>query len=104
MIGDLLGAAAAGVRNVLLLTGDPPGAAPYPDYRSVVDVDAIGLTNVVTAMNSGVDPSGNDIGPPPGFVVGVALRQGARDPAPRTGPLPLEGRRRRPLRRHPAGV
>jgi len=81
MISDLLGAAASGVRNLLLLTGDPPGAAPYPDFRSVVDVDSIGLTNVVTAMNSGVDPSGNDIGPPPGFVVGVALRQGARDPA-----------------------
>lgn len=80
MISDLLGAAASGVRNMLLLTGDPPGAAPYPDFRSVVDVDSIGLTNVVSAMNRGVDPSGNDIGPPPGFVVGVALRQGARDP------------------------
>ena len=85
MISDLLGAAASGVRNVLLLTGDPPGAAPYPDYRSVVDVDSIGLTHVVTAMNRGVDPSGNDIGPPPGFVVGVALRQGTRDPARELG-------------------
>ena len=85
MISDLLGAAASGVRNVLLLTGDPPGAAPYPDYRSVVDVDSIGLTNVVTAMNRGVDPSGNDIGPPPGFVAGVALRQGTRDPAREVG-------------------
>ena len=81
LISDLLGAAAAGVRNVLLLTGDPPGAAPYPDYRSVIDVDSIGLVNVVSAMNRGVDPSGNDIGPPPGFVAGVALRQGARDAA-----------------------
>ena len=85
MISDLLGTAASGVRNVLLLTGDPPGAAPYSDFRSVVDVDSIGLTNVVTAMNSGVDPSGNDIGPPPGFVVGVALRQGTRDPARELG-------------------
>ncbi len=81
MIGDLLGAAATGVRNLLLLTGDPPGGAPYPDFRSVVDVDSIGLTNVVTAMNRGRDPSGNAIGPSPGFVVGVALRQGARNRA-----------------------
>ena len=85
MISDLLGGAASGVRNILLLTGDPPGAAPYPAYRSVVDVDSIGLTNVVTALNRGVDPAGNDIGDPTGFVVGVALRQGARDPASELG-------------------
>lgn len=79
MMSDLLGAAATGLHNLLLLTGDPPGAAPYPDYRSVVDVDAIGLTNVVTGLNSGIDPSGNDLGDPARFVVGVALNQSARD-------------------------
>ncbi len=85
MISDLLGAAASGVRNILLLTGEPHGGAPYPAYRSVVDVDSIGLTNVVTALNRGVDPAGNDIGDPTGFVVGVALRQGARDPESELG-------------------
>ena len=79
MMSDLLGAAASGLRNVLLLTGDPPGPGPYPDYRSVVDVDSIGLTNVVTGLNAGVDPSGNDIGDPASFVVGVALNQSAQD-------------------------
>ena len=79
MMSDLLGAAATGLHNVLLLTGDPPGPAPYPDYRSVVDVDSIGLTNVVTGLNAGVDPSGNDLGDPAGFVVGVALNQSAPD-------------------------
>ena len=79
MMSDLLGAAATGLHNVLLLTGDPPGPGPYPDYRSVVDVDSIGLTNVVTGLNAGVDPSGNEIGEPAGFVVGVALNQSARD-------------------------
>ena len=79
MMSDLLGAAATGLHNLLLLTGDPPGPAPYPDYRSVVDVDSIGLTNVVTGLNAGVDPSGNDLGDPAGFVVGVALDQAASD-------------------------
>ena len=79
MMSDLLSAAATGLHNVLLLTGDPPGPAPYPDYRSVVDVDPIGLTNVVTGLNAGVDPSGNDLGEPARFVVGVALNQAARD-------------------------
>ena len=79
MMSDLLGAAATGLRNVLLLTGDPPGPGPYPDYRSVVDVDSIGLANVVSGLNGGVDPSGNEIGGPAGFVVGVALNHTARD-------------------------
>ena len=79
MMSDLLGAAATGLHNVLLLTGDPPGPGPYADYQSVVDVDSIGLTNVVTGLNAGADPSGNEIGNPAGFVVGVALNQSARD-------------------------
>lgn len=85
MMSDLLGAAATGLHNVLLLTGDPPGPAPYPDYRSVVDVDSIGLTNVVAGLNAGVDPSGNDLGDPARFVMGVALNQAARDRARELG-------------------
>ena len=79
MMSDLFGAAAAGLHNLLLLTGDPPGPGPYPDYRSVVDIDSIGLTNVVTGLNAGVDPSGSGIGGPAGFVTGVALNHTARD-------------------------
>lgn len=79
MMSDLLGAAAAGLHNVLLLTGDPPAPAPYPAYRSVVDVDPIGLTNVVAGLNAGVDPSGSDLGEPARFVAGVALDQSAAD-------------------------
>ena len=79
MMSDLLGAAATGLHNVLLLTGDPPGAGPYPDYRSVVDLDSIGLANVVAGLNTGVDPSGNRIGGPAAFVAGVALNHTARD-------------------------
>ncbi len=80
MMSDLLGATATGLHNVLLLTGDPPGPGPYPDYRSVVDLDSIGLTNVVTGLNTGVDPSGSDIGGSAGFVTGVALNHTAQNP------------------------
>ena len=47
MQSDLLGAHAMGVRNVLLVTGDPPKVGDYPDATAVLDVDSIGLTNVV---------------------------------------------------------
>ncbi len=80
MLSDLLGAAAGGIRNLLLITGDPPTMGPYPDSTGVFDIDSIGLTNVVTRLNQGLDPGGNPIGVPTEFVVGVALNQSATDP------------------------
>ena len=77
MLSDLLGAAAGGLRNVLIVTGDPPAMGPYPDSTAVFDIDSIGLTNVVRRLNQGLDPGGNQIGEPTRFVVGVALNQGA---------------------------
>ena len=73
MLSDLLGAAASGLRNLLLVTGDPPTMGPYPDSTGVFDIDSIGLTNVVHRLNQGLDPGGNTFGAPTQFVVGVAL-------------------------------
>jgi methionine synthase I (cobalamin-dependent)/5,10-methylenetetrahydrofolate reductase len=77
MLSDLLGAAAGGLRNVLIVTGDPPAMGPYPDSTAVFDIDSIGLTNLVHRLNQGLDPGGNSIGEPTRYVVGVALNQGA---------------------------
>ena len=77
MLSDLLGAAAGGLRNVLLVTGDPPAMGPYPDSTAVFDIDSIGLTNLLHRLNQGLDPGGNSIGEPTRYVVGVALNQGA---------------------------
>jgi homocysteine S-methyltransferase len=79
MVGDLLGAAAGGVRNLLLVSGDPPVQGPYPDSTAVFDIDSIGLTNVVRGLNHGVDPGGGVVGDPTPFVVGVAANPGAVD-------------------------
>ncbi len=79
MISDLLGAAAAGIRNVLVVSGDPPTMGPYPDATAVFDIDSIGLTNVVQGLNRGIDPGGNAIGAPTEFVQGIAINQGAVD-------------------------
>jgi homocysteine S-methyltransferase len=79
MLSDLLGAAAGGLRNVLIVTGDPPTAGPYPDATAVFDIDSIGLTNVVRHLNEGLDPGGTSIGEPTRFVIGVAANQGAID-------------------------
>jgi homocysteine S-methyltransferase len=79
MESDLLGAAAAGLRNILIITGDPPTMGPYPDSTGVFDIDSIGLTNVLYRLNHGLDPGGNPIGEPTRYVIGVAMNQGASD-------------------------
>jgi homocysteine S-methyltransferase len=81
MLSDLLGASALGLRNLLLITGDPPKMGPYPDATAVFDIDAIGLTNLVRRLNRGLDPGGNPIGAPTRFAIGVGVNPAAIDPA-----------------------
>jgi len=79
MQADLLGAYAAGLRNILVITGDPPKMGDYPDATAVFDVDAIGLTNMVTRLNHGFDLGGNPIGKPTGYYLAVGANPGAID-------------------------
>ena len=79
MQSDLLGAHSMGVRNLLIVTGDPPRIGDYPDATAVFDVDSIGLTNVVARLNRGLDIGGQSIGAPTAFHIGVALNPGAYD-------------------------
>ena len=79
MLSDLLGAAAAGIRNLLIITGDPPKMGPYPEATAVFDIDSIGLTNLVGRLNRGLDPGGNPIGLPTKFVIGVGVNPAAPD-------------------------
>jgi len=53
--GDLFGYHALRLRNVLLVTGDPPKVGKYPNVTGVFDVDSVGLTQVVRRFNGGVD-------------------------------------------------
>lgn len=77
MMSDLLGAAALGLRNLLIITGDPPKMGPYPDATAVFDIDAIGLTNMANKLNHGLDLGNNPIGKPTAFSIGVGVNPGA---------------------------
>ena len=79
MQSDLLGAHSMGVRNLLIITGDPPRIGDYPDATAVYDVDSIGLTNVVARLNRGLDIGEQPIGQPTAFHIGVALNPGSPD-------------------------
>ncbi|HUK20389.1 MAG TPA: bifunctional homocysteine S-methyltransferase/methylenetetrahydrofolate reductase [Gemmatimonadales bacterium] len=79
MLSDLLAAGAAGLRNLLIITGDPPKMGPYPEATAVFDIDSIGLTNLVYRLNHGLDPGGNPIGKPTCFAIGVGVNPAAPD-------------------------
>ncbi|MFH1762830.1 MAG: bifunctional homocysteine S-methyltransferase/methylenetetrahydrofolate reductase [Gemmatimonadota bacterium] len=77
MLSDLLGAQALGLRNLLLITGDPPKMGTLPNATAVFDIDSVGLTNLVQRLNHGVDLGGNPIGKPTSFVIGVGVNPSA---------------------------
>lgn len=79
MLSDIMGAAAAGLRNILVITGDPPKMGPYPDSTAVFDIDSIGLTNLVYRLNHGLDPGNNPIGAATQWVIGVGVNPAAVD-------------------------
>ena len=99
MQSDLLGAHAMGVRNVMLVTGDVHTVGDYPDATGVFDVDSIGLTNVVTRLNQGLDVGGQPIGSPTAFHIGVLVNPGSRRSRSRNPSVRVQARSRRRVRR-----
>jgi len=74
---ELLGAHAAGIRNLICITGDPPRMGAYPSATAVFDVDAIGLVNIVNNLNHGLDIGGNPVGSRTALLIGVGVNPGA---------------------------
>ncbi len=79
MLSDIIGAHAAGLRNILIITGDPPKMGPYPEATAVFDIDSIGLTNLVYRLNQGLDPGNNPLGGATRWAIGVGVNPGAVD-------------------------
>ncbi|MCS6817487.1 MAG: bifunctional homocysteine S-methyltransferase/methylenetetrahydrofolate reductase [Blastocatellia bacterium] len=76
---ELLGAAVLGVRNVLALTGEAASVGEWPRWPSAHDVSATGLVKIIEGLNRGRTLTGNDIGSPTDFRVGVLAQVGAED-------------------------
>ncbi len=74
---ELLGSHAAGVRNLICITGDPPRMGIYPAATAVFDVDAIGLVNIAKNLNCGLDIGGNPMGSQTALLIGVGANPGA---------------------------
>lgn len=80
---ELLGAHTLGVHNILAVTGDPTSIGDYPFAKGVFELDSIGLSKLVSRMNTGLDLTGRKMEEPTGFLLGVGVNPTATD-------LPLE--------------
>ena len=70
---DLMGAAALGIHNLLLLTGDDPTAGDQPDTKPVFDIDSTALTAMAQAMrDQGELPTGRKVAGQASFFLGTA--------------------------------
>ncbi|MFT3700715.1 MAG: bifunctional homocysteine S-methyltransferase/methylenetetrahydrofolate reductase [Kofleriaceae bacterium] len=78
LISHLLGASGLGLRNLVIITGDPPKMGDYPFSTPVYDVDSIGLLRIAAGLNAGVDPAGKEC-EPTSFVLATGAEPGAHD-------------------------
>ncbi|MEO6775717.1 MAG: bifunctional homocysteine S-methyltransferase/methylenetetrahydrofolate reductase [Kofleriaceae bacterium] len=78
LVAHLLGAHGLGLRNLVIITGDPPKMGDYPFSTPVYDVDSIGLLRIAAGLNAGVDPAGKEC-EPTSFVLATGAEPGAHD-------------------------
>ncbi len=74
---DLLAAAALGIENVLVLSGDPTDLSDDPDAKPVFDLDSVGLLHAARGLEEGHDMAGKKLTGCPRFCLGAAVDPGA---------------------------
>ena len=82
---DLLGAAALGVENVVVMGGDSPKVGDHPDAKAVFDLYASTLLRAASSLQAGTDLAGNALQGAPRFCLGAVVNPGARDLAGEVG-------------------
>jgi len=76
---DLLGGWALGVRNVLVLGGDPPERGDHPWAKAVYEFGAVELADAVSKLNQGINLAGGELEGGTDYSIGVAVNPGAAD-------------------------
>ncbi|MBX3227967.1 MAG: bifunctional homocysteine S-methyltransferase/methylenetetrahydrofolate reductase [Labilithrix sp.] len=76
-LAHLMAASELGVRNLVIITGDPPKMGDFPDASAVYDLDSIGILKLASRLNHGVDPSGKPLGGATRFVLATGAEPAA---------------------------
>ncbi len=76
-LSHLLGAHDLGVRNLVVITGDPPKMGDFPDATAVYDLDSIGILKLATRLNHGIDPGGKPLGAGTRFLLATGAEPAA---------------------------
>jgi methionine synthase / methylenetetrahydrofolate reductase(NADPH) len=76
-LAHLLGAHDLGLRNLVIITGDPPKMGDFPDATAVYDLDSIGILKLASRLNVGVDPGGKSLGGGTSFVLATGAEPAA---------------------------
>ena len=87
---DLMGAAALGLENLLILGGDKPTAGDQPDAKAVFDLDSKSLSQTAKGIGEGVLPTGTKVTGAHPFFIGAA--DAPVDPKPDWQPTSLKGK------------
>src|SRR3989338_680251 len=74
---DILSAAALGIENILILTGDHPTCGDHPQAKPVFDLDSVQLLEAIKTLQSGFDMAGKPLKGIPKFCVGAVVNPGA---------------------------
>ncbi|MEU6700579.1 bifunctional homocysteine S-methyltransferase/methylenetetrahydrofolate reductase [Pseudonocardia sp. NPDC046786] len=82
---DLLGSHALGMHRIVCETGNPPLVGDYPHVDGIWDVDSIGLIELLTGLNDGIDFYGLPLPTRTSFEIGARINPGGRDLAAAAG-------------------
>lgn len=85
--GEILGAAALGIKNIFCITGDHPKLGDHPEAKAVFDLDSLELIGLVNQLRSeGKFLSGRRLTHPPNVFIGCAA-------SPFSPPITLQAER-----------
>ncbi|MCL2723404.1 MAG: bifunctional homocysteine S-methyltransferase/methylenetetrahydrofolate reductase [Polyangiaceae bacterium] len=76
-LAHLLAAHELGIRNLVVITGDPPKMGDFPDASAVYDLDSIGILKLAARLNHGIDPGGKSLGGATRFVLATGAEPAA---------------------------